>query len=86
MRFSPAVLVFVVAAAACGIAHVAILASIVRRAARDQEALVPRPRRASEIIWAIIPAVALAFLLTATWERIGRNATPAPQEILKIAR
>jgi hypothetical protein len=41
----------------CGLAHAAIVASVVRSA----------PRRGREIAWAVIPALALAVVLVLTW-------------------
>ena len=56
---SPAVAttLFWAAALVCGVAHAAIVASVVRSA----------PRRRLEIAWAVIPALALAAVLVMTW-------------------
>lgn len=35
---------------------------------------VPRPRRASEIAWTILPALGLAIVLFATWRAIHPSA------------
>jgi heme/copper-type cytochrome/quinol oxidase subunit 2 len=80
-----AVVVFVVAAAACVVAHVAIIASVVRRTTKAEATGVPRPRFALELLWALLPALALAFLLSATWSRV-RDHTYGPQEVLKVAQ
>lgn len=48
---------FWTAALVCGLAHAAIVASVVRSTSR-------RPR---EIAWAVIPALALAAVLVMTW-------------------
>jgi hypothetical protein len=48
----------------CGVAHVAIVASVVRSA----------PRRRLEIAWAVIPALALAAVLVMTWRRMHASA------------
>ena len=48
---------FWTAAVVCGLAHGAIVASVVRSA----------PRRPREIAWAVIPALALAAVLVMTW-------------------
>lgn len=48
---------FWAAALVCGVAHVAIVASVLRSA----------PRRRLEIAWAVIPALALAAVLVMTW-------------------
>jgi heme/copper-type cytochrome/quinol oxidase subunit 2 len=82
---SAAVIVFVIAVVASLIAHVAILASVVRRASRVEDANVPRPRAMTEIIWALIPALVLALVLTATWSRV-RERAPEPAAVMKIAQ
>jgi len=60
MRISWAMGVFWAAVAACAVAQVAIVRSVVAS---------PR-RRASEIAWAVLPAVALVALLFVTWRRL----------------
>ena len=78
---SAPVIVFVVCAAACAVAHVAILVStMVRTRGVEPSADVPRPRRAVEFAWALVPILALALLLTATWGRVRERRT-APIEI-----
>lgn len=70
--------VFAIAVLACAIAHVAIVLSVVRRASSPASPDVPRPRLAVEILWALLPVVALALVLTATWERVrDREASPS---------
>lgn len=74
----PAV-VFVLCAAACVVAHVAILLSTVSARARATAAAdVPRPRAAVELVWALVPVVALAIVLTATWASIQERREPRP--------
>lgn len=81
------VIVFAVCVAACIVAHVAILRSVLRSRATASDPGVPRPRVLVEIAWALVPAIALAFVLTATWARIQeRTATPAPSLLMRIAR
>jgi predicted membrane protein len=53
-----------VAVCVCGLAHLAILRSIVRSV----------PRRRTEIAWAIVPALALAAVLVMTWRRLYVSA------------
>ena len=74
-------LVFALCALACVIAHVAIIAAAVRPARVPSEPAVPRPNRAAEILWALVPAIALALILTATWSRVREN-TRAPAAVL----
>ena len=83
-----AVLVFVLCVVACVVAHVAILHSVVRsRSAVPPDSAVPRPNLFVEIVWALVPAVVLAFVLTATWARIReRPRLPEPPPIMRIAR
>lgn len=51
---------FWVAVCLCGIAHLAIVRSVLRAA----------PARRREIAWAVIPAVLLAAVLVMTWHRV----------------
>ena len=82
---SAAVVVFVVCVAACIVAHIAILRSVVRaRAVVASNAAVPRPNLLVEIVWALVPAIVLAFVLTATWSKIRQR--PAPPAIMRIAQ
>jgi heme/copper-type cytochrome/quinol oxidase subunit 2 len=85
MRWSAPVIVFAVAAAMCAVAQVAILASVIRRRSSVVDSHVPRPRAAAEIVWAIVPAIALAFLLTATWQRVREHGAPMPADVSKVA-
>jgi hypothetical protein len=63
-------IIFWIATVACVIAELAILRSTfaARRATKSE--LVPSSSPRSELAWAIIPAVALVLVLTATWQRI----------------
>jgi len=62
---------FWVAAVACAVAQLAIVRSVfVARAPADGPDGVPRPaavRRAPEVAWAVVPALALAAVLALTW-------------------
>jgi heme/copper-type cytochrome/quinol oxidase subunit 2 len=82
------VIAFGVCALACLVAHVAILLSVLRaRSAGDGgELSVPRPRLGVEILWAVIPAVVLAFVLTATWTELRERAAQDRQEISRVPR
>ena len=61
---------FWIAAVACAIAELAILRStfLARRGKKSE--LVPSASQRSELAWAVIPALALGVVLTATWQRI----------------
>ena len=73
---------FWIAAACCVFAELAILRSLLFGRARDAEqqpltgalAHAPRARRSVEIAWAVLPALALLFVLYLTW-----RAVEAPQ-------
>jgi heme/copper-type cytochrome/quinol oxidase subunit 2 len=82
----PVVIVFGVCALACVVGHVAILLSVLRARSSASDANVPRPRTAIEVVWALVPAVALAFVLTATWGQVRANATHKPNVTIKVAR
>lgn len=77
--------VFAIAVVACTVAHVAILVSVVRRASAASSPDVPKPRLAVEIMWALIPAIVLAFVLTATWGRVRDQESPSGV-LLEVAR
>ena len=80
--------VFFACALACAIGHAAIVLSVARRPAAPSDPGVPRPRRGLEIFWAVLPAVVLALVITATWDRV-RSREQAPHEaheIMKVAR
>ena len=80
-----AVIVFVVCVAACVAAHVAILRSVIRsRAIVASDANVPRPNLLVEIAWALVPAIVLAFVLTATWARVRERHVPPV--IMRVAQ
>ena len=79
-----AVVVFVACALVCLLAHLAIVVSVVRTRGSRTDA-VPRPRQIVEIVWALVPVVALAFVLTATWTRVREHATK-PGVVMKVAQ
>lgn len=83
---SAVVMVFAACALACAAAHGAILHSVIRSRNAHPDAGVPRPKLLVEILWALLPALVLAFVLTATWERVREHATPTPDVMMKIAR
>ena len=81
-----AVVAFALCAAACLVGHVAILHSVVRKGTSRADSAVPRPRFAVELLWAVIPLLVLAMVLTATWAKVREHKHPAPAEIMKVAR
>lgn len=62
--------IFWIAALLCVVAEIAVLRSTYFARGAEKSTLVPAARRGGEITWAIIPAVALLVLLTATWQKI----------------
>ena len=77
MPISFADAIFWLGVASCAIAQIAILRSVLRtRRARETGPGVPAPRFAVEVAWAVVPAIALAMLLVATW-RTMHPVSPA---------
>jgi heme/copper-type cytochrome/quinol oxidase subunit 2 len=76
--------VFLACVAACVVAHVAILVSIARRAPGTAAPGVPAPRRGLEILLGVLSTLALALVLTATWDRMQQREEPRPT--LRVAR
>ena len=67
--------VFWIAVACCVVAQAAIIRAAVRTRGDGDGAAgatVPRPSRASELGWTLIPAAALAAVLALTWQALGR--------------
>lgn len=63
--------IFWIAAALCVVAELAILrAAFTPRSASAESESVPHSPHATEMMWAIIPAIGLALLLGATWRAI----------------
>jgi heme/copper-type cytochrome/quinol oxidase subunit 2 len=64
-------IVFWIAAASCAIAELAILRTVFApHSNAHSSAPVPDSPRGTEMLWAVIPAIALAALLAATWRAI----------------
>lgn len=62
--------IFWIAAVACVIAELAILRSTFAARPANKSELVPSASPRGELAWAIIPALALVVVLTATWQRV----------------
>jgi heme/copper-type cytochrome/quinol oxidase subunit 2 len=62
--------IFWIAAVACVVAEIAILRSTFASRRGNKSELVPSSSPRGEIAWAVIPAIGLIVLLTATWQRI----------------
>lgn len=74
---------FWVAAAVCVVAEAALLRSLLFGGARAAEQSAAGPmsgatsgRRPTEIVWAILPAVGLLFVLYLTWRAVDAPAAP----------
>jgi len=64
--------IFWVAVVLCVIAHRYILRSAFAAGAAVQHShTLPPIRRAAEVVWVVVPAIALVFVLVATWRAIG---------------
>ena len=64
-------IVFWIAAAACAIAELVILRTVFApHSDAHSSASVPHSPRGTEMLWAVLPAIALAALLSATWRAI----------------
>ena len=75
-----AITVFWVAVVLCVIAHRFILRSAFAAGAAVQHShTLPPIRRAAEVVWVVVPAISLVFLLVATWRAIQlRQPTAVP--------
>ena len=62
--------IFWIAALACAVAEIAIVRSIIAQRRAHNATLVASSSPLAELIWAIVPAIALSALLIATWQRI----------------
>jgi heme/copper-type cytochrome/quinol oxidase subunit 2 len=62
--------IFWIAVLGCIVAEIAILRSTYAARKVEKSALVPTASRGGEIVWAIVPVVALSVLLVATWQKI----------------
>jgi len=70
--------VLLLACVACIIvAQLFILRSALGTAVVAHHAELPRPRRGAEVAWAVLPAIALGFVLWMTW-RESRAVIPSP--------
>ena len=76
--------------ACCAYAQFLILRSVGgrRHAAEPSASPMPRPRGATELLWAVVPALALAVLLVATWRTMHADPARAgsPGIILEAGR
>ena len=72
-----AMTIFWVAVVLCVIAHRYILRSAFAAGAAVQHShTLPPIRRAAEVVWVVLPAIALVLLLAATWRAIDARQHP----------
>jgi heme/copper-type cytochrome/quinol oxidase subunit 2 len=66
--------------ACCVVAQFFIVRSVLSTHHVPEPGAPPMPRQRSglELLWAVVPAVALAALLFFTWRAVQRNAPPLP--------
>jgi heme/copper-type cytochrome/quinol oxidase subunit 2 len=83
-RFTDAL--FWAAVVCCAIAQIAIIRSIVSSPTRirDSGETTSAGRRASEIVWVVLPAIALIFLFLFTWRAM--HAPRLPVAIASVSR
>jgi heme/copper-type cytochrome/quinol oxidase subunit 2 len=65
--------IFWIAAIACAVAELAILRSIIAQGRTQHSSLVPSGSPVTELIWGVVPAIALVVLLFATWRRVQQR-------------
>ena len=73
MTFRFTDVVFWLAAASCAVGHIAILHSIVATPLPADDRRSENRRRAVEIVWAVLPGIALAFVLIFTWRDMHQH-------------
>jgi hypothetical protein len=84
MRLSFADGLFWSSVACCAVAQYLILRSVGgRRHLPEPSARLPRQRGAVELLWALVPAVALAALFVVTWRTMHRPAESPAERVLR---
>jgi heme/copper-type cytochrome/quinol oxidase subunit 2 len=82
MSSSLANVVFWTAAVCCAVAQAALLRSVLTVRPIDRPASAVGPlapvRRGAELLWAVVPALALAAVLFLTWRAMHPRAAAAP--------
>jgi hypothetical protein len=85
MPISFADAIFWLGVASCAVAQAAILRSVLRmRRAQGASEGLPRPRFLVEVAWAVLPAVALAMLLVATWRTMHPRVPGATAPTIQV--
>lgn len=79
MRLSFAYTLFWASVACCAIAQVYIIRSVrLGRHRSEAPVVASRSRHGVEVVWVVLPALALAVLLLFTWRAIRENAGTQP--------
>jgi heme/copper-type cytochrome/quinol oxidase subunit 2 len=87
MRLSFADGLFWSSVACCAIAQFLILRSVAgRRHVPEPSARLPRQRDGMELLWAVVPAVALAALFVVTWRTMHRPPEPSTERVLQVGQ
>ena len=87
MRFSFADGLFWLSVACCAIAQYLIIRSVAgRRPLPEPAARLPRQRAGMELLWAVVPAVALAALFVVTWRTMHRAPDSPIERVLQVGR
>jgi heme/copper-type cytochrome/quinol oxidase subunit 2 len=71
--------IFWIAVALCVVAQVAIVRSALVARVPDASGAVPVSRRPLEVLWAVVPAIALALVLLQTWRAMHSSEAAAPR-------
>lgn len=72
------------ALACCVTAQLAIVRATLRVPVRNADPAVPRPRRVTELVWTLLPALVLALVLAATWYAIQAHGADAGAAALRL--
>ena len=87
MRPAVADAIYWSAVACCVVAQVAILRSALarHRPPAGAPATLPPVRRGVEVVWALLPALALAAVLAFTWRAVRARTTELPGPVVPAA-
>ena len=66
--------IFWIAALACAVAEIAILRSIIAQRRTQNVGPAHTGSPLSEVVWGVVPAIALVVLLVATWRQVEARA------------
>ena len=76
----PSTILLVVCVASILVAQLFILRSAFRAVLASRgDARLPASHRAAEVAWAVLPAIALVFVLWVTWQESRAQAAPRPE-------